>query len=355
MRDLPRSATDLRRTQVVKVLGAADEGRWDAFVESCPAATFFHRVGWKRVIEGSLGHDCHYLYVETAGEIRGVLPLVHIRSRLFSNALISNAFCVYGGPAAKDRDAYDALEGAAVDLAGTLGVDYLEFRSRSRGNVDWLCNQDLYVAFRSRLDPNPEANLLAIPRKQRAMVRKGIKAALASRVEPDIDRFYSIYAESLRNLGTPVLPKRYFATLKETFGEACDVLTVTSSGRPLASVVSFYFRDEVHPYYGGGIRAARASAANDFMYWELMRRACGRGYRVFDFGRSKRGTGSFAFKRHWGFEPEPLCYEFLLFRGSELPAYNPANPKYKAAIALWKKLPLGVANMLGPVLARNLG
>jgi FemAB-related protein (PEP-CTERM system-associated) len=355
MMHLPTRATEFGRTLAVKALGAADEGRWDAFVESCPASTFFHRAGWRRVIEGSLGHDCHYLYVEAEGEIRGVLPLVHIRSRLFSNALISNAFCVYGGPATLDRDAYEALEGAAVDLARALAVDYLEFRSRARGSADWLCNEELYVTFRRRLDPDPEANLRAVPRKQRAMVRKGIKAALVGEVEPEIDRFYAIYSESVRNLGTPVLPKRYFAALKETFGEACDVLTVTSAGRALASVLSFYFRDEVHPYYGGGILAARASAANDFLYWELMRRACQRGYRVFDFGRSKRGTGSFAFKRHWGFEAEPLCYEFKLFRGSELPAYNPANPKYKAAIAVWRKLPLGVANLLGPVLARNLG
>jgi len=338
----------------VKQLDKEAEAAWDDFVGSCPAATFFHWAGWKRVVEQSLGHRAYYLYAQDSGEIRGVLPLVHIKSRLFVNALISNAFCVQGGPAATDAAAREALEASAIELARSLGVDYLEFRLRDPGPQSWPSNDDLYVSFRKSLDPEPEANLRAIPRKQRAMVRKAIKHGLESHEDENLDTFYHAYSISVRNLGTPVLPRRFFEALKQVFGPACRVLTVTDRGRAVSSVLSFYFRDEVLPYYGGGTEDARRVAGNDFMYWELMRRACGEGIRVFDFGRSKRGTGAFSFKRHWGFEPEPLIHAYPLLRGASIPAFNPTNPKYGAAIALWRRLPLGIANFIGPYIAKDL-
>ncbi len=156
--------------------------------------------------------------------------------------------------------------------------------------------------------------------------------------------------------GTPALPKRYFEALQRVFGRDVEVLTVLGpDGAPVSSVLSFYFRDEVLPYYAGDAVAARELAANDFKYWELMRRACERGLRVFDYGRSKRDTGSFDFKKNWGFEPEPLHYEFVLRRGDAIPQNNPSNPKYQAMIAVWRRLPIGIANAIGPYIVRNLG
>ena len=210
------------------------------------------------------------------------------------------------------------------------------------------------MTFRKTIDPDPDANLAAIPRKQRAMVRKGIKLGLEGHEESDLNGFYRAYSTSVRNLGTPVLPKRFFEALKRVFASDCEVLMVKHRGEDVAGVLSFYFRDEVLPYYGGGTASARQVAANDFMYWDLMRRAAERGLKVFDFGRSKRGTGSYAFKKHWGFEPQPLHYAYPLLRDSEMPAFNPTNPKYRAAIALWRRLPLGVANLIGPHVARDL-
>ncbi len=329
--------------------------RWDAFVDQCPEATFFHRAGWKRVIEQSFGHRCYFLFAESAGRIRGLLPLVHVNSRFFGNALISTAFCVYGGPAAVDDPGRTALDKAALRLARELDVDYLEYRLRSRVHSDWQCNAELYATFRRRLDPDPGVNLRAIPRKQRAEVRKGIAIGLQSELDPDVDRFYRIYAESVRNLGTPVFARQYFRNLVETFGDACEVLTVTHKGRPVSSVLSFHFRDEVLPYYGGGTAEARDLAANHFMYWELMRRACDRGLCTFDFGRSKRGTGAYAFKKNFGFEPRPIYHEYKLLHRDDLPAVHPLNPKYRVLIALWKRMPLPVANWIGPRIARDLG
>ena len=334
---------------------AATEAAWDTFVEQCPEATFFHRVGWRRILEETLGHRAFYLYSEREGAITGVLPLGQVKSLLFGNALISVPFCVYGGVAAQDQQAAASLTEAARALAEELQVDYLELRHRARRNPDWPCKDDLYVTFRKSLEPAPEKNLQAIPRKQRAMVRKGIKHALQSEVDSGIERFYPIYASSVQRLGTPVLPRRYFRALRETFGADCDVVTTTKDGEPVSSVLNFYFRDEVLPYYGGGTEQARALAGFDFLYWEVMRRACEQGYRWFDYGRSKRGTGSFSFKKNWGFEPQPLCYEYHLVSAQQIPEINPLNPKYRLFIAGWKRLPLFVANWLGPWLARRIG
>jgi FemAB-related protein (PEP-CTERM system-associated) len=340
----------------IRELDASSVARWESFVAACPEATFFHRAGWKRVIEESLGHRTFFLYAEgPTGDIFGVLPLVFINSRLFGRSLISTGFCVYGGPAASFAPAAEALTARAVEIGEELGAGHIEFRSRTPTQAGWERKSSLYATFRKRIERDPEKNLLAIPRKQRAMVRKGIKLGLNSEIDADTTRLHRLYAESVRNLGTPVFPKRYFAALKKEFGDDCQVLTIIHDGRPVSAVMSFFFRDEVLPYYGGGTAAAREVAANDFMYWEVMRRAAAAGLGLFDFGRSKYGTGSFDFKKFWGFQPEPLHYEYKLIRAKHVPDINPLNPKYRAFIALWKKLPLAVANALGPFLARDLG
>ena len=338
----------------VGCLRGAHDAEWDSYVRAHPLATFFHLSGWKAVVEESLNHSCHYLFARQAARIVGILPLTHVRSQLFGNGLISNGFCVYGGPVADGPAALQALDKAAIDLAHDLRVDRIEYRLRAPLHPDWPCNQATYVTFRKQIDRDPAKEMLAIPRKQRAMVRKGIKHGLEGTIDRDVRSFYPLYAESVRNLGTPVLGRRYFECLKSVFAADSEIVTVTFDGQPLTSVLSFFFRDEVLPYYGGGSSAAREYAANDFMYWDVMRRACESGLRIFDFGRSKVGTGSFDFKRHWGFEPEPLYYENHLLHLSEVPEINPLNPKYALMVAAWKRLPLSVANVIGPFLAREL-
>jgi FemAB-related protein (PEP-CTERM system-associated) len=330
-----------------------EESRWDKFVETHPEATFFHLAGWREVLEQVYGHRTYYLYAEQDGKVIGVLPLGRIRSRLFGDALISTPFCVYGG-AIGSEGACQALEAAACRLAWDLGVDYLELRNLQSRHSNWP-SSELYVTFRKSIDPNPERNLAAIPRKQRAVVRKGIEAGLVSVIDTDIERFFLAYSESVRNLGTPVFPKHYFETLKTVFSDRCEVLMILHEGHPVSSVMSFYFRDEVLPYYGGGSTAARDSKANDFMYWELMRRASERGIQVFDYGRSKLNTGSYRFKTHWGFEPKPLYYEYKLIKANKAPEKNPLNPRYRLFVEAWRRLPVPLTRLVGPWIARNLG
>ena len=340
----------------VRALRDEDAASWDRYVEACPSATFFHKVGWRQVIETSFGHGTHYLWAERGGRMAGVLPLVHVKSRLFGNRLSSTAFCDRGGPAADDDEAGMALLERAQEIAGDLDVDFLECRSpRLSGAMGWHQRADLYASFRRDLDPDPERNFQRLHRKRRAMIRKGIGEGLEARSDDHVETLHHIFAVSVRNLGTPVLPMRYFRALKEVFRDQCHVLTVSKGGTPVSSVMIFYFRDEVLPYHAGSERSAWTLAANDFMYWEVMRRAVERGCRTFDFGRSKVGTGSFAFKKNWGFEPRPLAYSYWLRNIKALPEINPLNPKYRAFIWCWKRLPLPLSKALGPALVRGLG
>jgi FemAB-related protein (PEP-CTERM system-associated) len=338
----------------VRAFAAADRESWNEVVRNHPEGTFFHLAEWQDVLRDAFGHTPHYLLAERDGKIQGVLPLALVSSLLFGRALISTPFCVYGGIVCSDMEVHRELTEHACALARRLNVDYLELRNRRRQHADWQV-KELYVTFRKEIAADAEANMLAIPRKQRAMVRKGIQKGLRSRTDAHTEDHYALYSESLRNLGTPVFSRKYLDTLKRVFGDACEILTVVHENTPVASVLSFYFRDEVLPYYGGGGVATRSLAANDFMYWEVMERARQRGMRIFDYGRSKRDTGSFDFKVHWGFEPEPLYYEYFLVRSQAMPNLSPTNPKYSRAIRAWQRMPLWLTQWLGPRIAGYLG
>ena len=342
------------KVQRLELQDAATAARWDAFVMACPEASFFHRAGWQRIVSKVLGHTCYFLYIETDGAIQGVLPLGHVNSRLFGNSLTGMAFTVYGGVAALTEAAATALEAEAQKLAQSLGVEHLELRNIAARHPEWP-TQDLYVTFRKELLADEEANMLAIPRKQRAMVRKGIKNGLVSVIDNNVDRFFALFADNVHRHGTPAMSKKYFKALMTEFGPDCEVLTVCApDGRALSSVMSFYFRDTVLAYYAGDDESARDLAANDFKYWELMRRAGQRGLKVFDFGRSKQGTGTFAFKKNWGFEPTALHYEYCLYKRDAIPQNNPNNAKYQLLIRTWRRMPIGLANFLGPFIVRNI-
>jgi FemAB-related protein (PEP-CTERM system-associated) len=266
---------------------------------------------------------------------------------LFGAALVSSGFAVGGGVLGKG---VEPLAEAAWSLARRRGCASVELRG---GHVPlgWEPREGVYANFSRTLPADDEAILQAIPRKQRAEVRRALGFGLQVAVGRDLDAHYRAYSESVRNLGTPVFPRTLFASVLEAFGEDADILTVSRGGAPLASVLSLYFNGSVYPYWGGGTAEARSARANELMYFELMRHAARRGCTRFDFGRSKLGTGAFAYKKNWGFEPEPLVYAVK----GEARETNPLSPKYRLKVEGWKKLPLWLANRLGPPIARGLG
>jgi len=344
----------------VRELDAGSAAAWDAFVRATPAAGFFHLSAWAEVIRRAFRHPTHYAFAEQDGAITGVLPLARMKTALFGDSLASTPFCVYGGAACTTPEAADALEAHAMALRAKLGAPVLEYRRLDAADPGWVERPALYYTFRKpiRITGDDAKDMAAnIPRKQRAEVRKAVERfKLTSVSDSDTARLHRIYAESVRNLGSPVFPAKYFRLLAEAFPGEHDVTTVLRDGRPVSAVLNFHFRGEVLPYYGGGTAEAREVSANDYMYWEVMRRAGReRGATSFDFGRSKKDTGAFAYKRNWGFPETQLHYCYRLANGARIPENNPNNPKYRLFIKAWKKLPLPVANLLGPPLVRGLG
>ncbi len=337
----------------------ADPAATDAFVRARPDGTPFHLQAWLDAIEAGTRQRAHMLAAERGGRIVGVLPLTAMRSMLFGKAMVSSGFAVGGGVLADEAGVAGALIDAGWALAERLGCPSLELRGGSLPEgAGWQHKTESHAGFVRTLAADDDSELKAIPRKQRAEVRK----ALASDMTVDLGTgraeraaHYAVYAESVRNLGTPVFPARLFAAVLDRFGDDADILTVRHRGKPIASVLSLYHNGTVMPYWGGGTREARTVRANELMYFALMRHARGRGCTAFDFGRSKFGTGPFAYKKNWGFEPQPLAYAVRSADGVEAREINPLSPKYRAQIAVWKKLPLWLANRLGPPLARGLG
>jgi FemAB-related protein (PEP-CTERM system-associated) len=327
---------------------------WDQFVDGHANATFFHRSGWRDIAQDVFGHRTHYLDVRRDGALSAVLPLVEIKSRLFGHALISNAFCVGGGPLANDEASLAEVVGQAERLGRSLAVDYVELRDAPAAGPNWLARDNLYAGFEGPIAASEEENLKQIPRKQRAVVRKALDRGLTTSIDMGPESFFDLYARTMRDHGTPALPRRYFEQLFAVFGADCEILTVSSEGRPVSSVLSYFFRDRVLPYYTGSRLEARTLGANDLMYWALMRRAVERGCTVFDFGRSKVGTGPYSFKRNWGFEPRPIAHQYRLLGRKTLPDVNPNNPRYALLIQAWRRLPIPVANAISPMLSRSL-
>ncbi len=322
-------------------------------------ATAFHSLAWIDAITNATGHKSWLLIARRGSDVCGVLPCHMISSMLFGKALVSTGFAVGGGIMANDDVIVNDLADAFWNLANIHNCPTAELRGGMLPKgAEWHHKTDSHLGFVTLLADDDEAQLKAIPRKQRAEIRKGLKNDLTIRIGSDVQDLkwhYQVYSESVRNLGTPVFPKQLFREVLKTFGDAADILTVLDNEKPVASVLSLYHNGHVMPYWGGGTFAARQLRANDIMYYALMNHARERGCHAFDFGRSKVDTGAAHFKKNWGFEGKPLAYAVRAADGTPPRDINPLSPKYQARIKLWQKLPLPIANILGPVIARGLG
>ncbi len=350
-----------RNAAHVQIAAEAPSAALELWLADRDDATAFHTVAWCEAITDAMGHAAHHLVARNDnGAIMGYLPLHHIQSRLFGSALVSTGFAVGGGILADGADVANALADAAWELAHSLGVATLELRGGMLPTTTgWEKKSDSHVAFVAPILGDSDAQLAAIPRKHRAEVRKGLANGLsvtAGRDALHIKAHYAVYAQSVRNLGTPVFPKSLFTSVLEHHDDA-DILVVWHGDVPIAAVLSLYHCGVVMPYWGGGTTAARALRANEVMYFSLMSHARDLGCTAFDFGRSKTGSGPAAYKKNWGFEPTPLHYavRHAEASGNAGRDINPNSPKYALKIALWKKMPLWLANRIGPILSRGLG
>jgi FemAB-related protein (PEP-CTERM system-associated) len=347
-------ATDRDRPADIRELQPAERDEWDRFVISSPGGTFFHLSGWQTVVETVLGHRSFYLVARGERGISGVFPMSLVRNRLFGDCLVSTPLAVYGGICADDRDAYFSLLKAGSNLAHRLGVKYLEMRNRTEQFPTSLPGRDLYVSFTQDLSSGPEKLLQGLPRDTRYMVRKSLKAGLDWTEDLTLEEFYSIYAQSVHRLGTPVFSKELFSRFRGEFPRQCRIFGVRKGKKAIAGVFCFYFKDQVIPYYGGSLAEFNKDSPNNFMYWSLIAQSCREGIRYFDFGRSKRGTGSFSFKSAWSMQMTELPYRYQLVRAKEVPHLSPVDQKFQLPVALWKKLPFSWTTILGPKLIRRI-
>jgi FemAB-related protein (PEP-CTERM system-associated) len=341
--------------RLVDFRDADDLRRIDSFVAET-SASLFHRPAWLSAVQAGTGQRAAGLVSEKLGVVTGWLPLTEVRSALFGKALVSSGFGVGGGIIAESPAAAAALAKQAEAYASQHGFGTIELRG---GPIPagWDTWSDKHCGFERALASDDEAELIAIPRKARAEVRKGLGLGhriTIGRGRDDRAAHYACYSESVRNLGTPVFPRKLFAAMLDAFSGSSDILTVWQGESPLASVLSFYHDGAVLPFWGGGSHAARPARANELMYYELMCHARRKGMTRFDFGRSKTGSGPFAFKKNWGFDPVPLTYGGWTDGDAPKRNIDPTDASYSRKIELWKKLPLPIANTLGPWIARGL-
>lgn len=326
---------------------------WDDYVMRHPKATIFHFTSWKRVIEKAFGYKAHYLFAEKHGTIRGVLPLFQVSSPVLGRTLISTPFAVYGGPCADDEQTARDLRAAACRIGEERGVQFLELRDQERICDPRFHTKDLYYTFDLEFPHTVEELNGSFPRDTRYMIRKAEKGGLRAELDSrHLDAFYKIFCHSYHHLGTPVFPKSFFEIILDEFGEDCELTTIWHQQNAVAAVMTFRFRDWILPYFGGSYLESRRLAANNYMYWEVMKRGMETGARFFDFGRSKLGTGAYAFKTQWNMRRRALPYHYFLVRRKTMPNFSPANPKFSASISLWKSMPLALTRMLGPKVIR---
>ncbi|MFH1593713.1 MAG: FemAB family XrtA/PEP-CTERM system-associated protein, partial [Candidatus Omnitrophota bacterium] len=339
----------------VKRLEVARERAWDNYVKQSDSATFFHLIGWKRVLEKTFGYRAYYIYAEESGNIRGILPLFVMKNLHLKTIICSVPFGVYGGVCADNDSISEALLEEAKKITRNEGAEYMELKNVKRVN-NGLQRKDLYSTFVNELPQHKDDCLKHYPRKARAACRKAINSGLE--IETGVHLLkecYDLFAISLRNLGSPTVPLSLFINIAKEFEENVTVLSVKHNKRTISSVLTFFFKDIAIPYYSGSLPGYLQYQPNNFMYLKLMEYAVEKGYRYFDFGRSKKDTGSYKFKELQGFKPTPLHYEYYLNRTDIMPNISPVNPKYRFAIEAWKRMPVGLTKIIGPTIVKYIG
>lgn len=335
---------------------SADGQAWDAFVRQLGwPASFYHLHAWRDINEDYLGHRCHYLTARTQEGIAGVLPLVHIRSRLFGRILCSMPFLNFGGPCASTPAAERALLDHAKGLAASHRVDYLEVRS-PHPLQGFQHVSDRKVSMTLLLDQDAERIWSGFKSKHRTNIRRVYKDGFHVRSGGHelLSDFYDVLSRNWHALGTPIYARGFFARVLDTFPDHTRIFVAYRSGRPAAAALNGYFAGTVEGMWAGSHPDARALQPNYVLYWEMIRHACEAGLERYHFGRSTAGSPQEAFKRKWNTEPLPLYWHYELPSGGTMPGLNVDNPRYQRAIRLWQRLPVGLTRLLGPPLARSI-
>ncbi len=339
----------------VVVSRADDEGEWDAFVNARAGATGYHLWRWRRVFERVFGHRTEYLIARRDREVCGILPLVLFRSAVFGRFAVSLPFVNYGGVVADDAASARGLLARAVEIARRHNAAHVELRHGSK-QFDDLPSKQHKVAMTLRLPSSVEEAWAGLDRKVRNQVRKAEKSGLV--VEsggPElIPFFYRVFAHNMRDLGTPVYSRRLFEEVFAQFPDRARIFLVRQQATTVGGGVAYRHRDVVEVPWASSLPAFRSMCPNNLLYWRIIEWAIGQGIGVLDFGRSTPHEGTYHFKQQWGAMPQPLWWEYAMLEGQTLPDHSPKNPRFAGAIAVWKRMPLAIANGIGPFIVRSI-
>ena len=344
------------RSQVdISVAGPAMEALWDGYVLQHDCATHCHRWAWKTVIEKAFRIPTYYLIASESGSVCGVLPLAWQKSLLFGSFITALPFLNAGGPLADSVEIEQALVQRAIEIAQETGAARLQLRYRGQYRLDLPVSSHKVAAVRE-VSRDTEAMWKALNSNNRRKVNKATKTGMTATAEGGaaLDIFYEIFAENMRNLGTPVYAKIFFGEVLRAFPQHTEIIVVRLDGKPIAAAFVISFRDGMEATWMCSHWRYLSLQPNMLLYWTILRIASERGFNWLDFGRSTRDSGTHKFKQLWDTSDVPLPWASWTKDGEAPTELSPANPKFQLATRLWMKLPLPIANRIGPLIVRNL-
>jgi len=335
--------------------GSADAPRWDGFVSAHAGSSLYHLYAWRDVIEETFGHRTFYLFAVDDSGVAGVFPFVRLKSLAFGHMLVSLPFFNYGGICAASDDARRALLLGGIDIAKRTCADFLEIREEEERS-DALPCKTAKVSMRLRLPASGDELWKSLGSKLRNQVQRPRKEGMTAAIgrEEALDDFYDVFTANMRDLGTPVYPKTFFRNILRRFPDRTWICNVYLGRTPVASGFLAGFKERLEIPWASSLRTYNRFSPNMLLYWKGLEFACEQRYEIFDFGRSTPGEGTFRFKEQWGASPRQLYWYYWLPDGAEMPEVNPKNPKYRAAIATWQRLPIGLTRRLGPKIVKYI-
>lgn len=330
--------------------------RWNQYVLQKECSCCYHLLDWKKIIQTAFGLKTYYFYAEKEqGDICGILPLVLSKSRLFGTFLTSVPFFNYGGILSDSLEIARLLLSRAVETAEEIHASHIELRHIASYFPE-LPTKTHKVRMVMPLKNNSQEIWDGFKSKLRSQIKKPMNEKLHVKFGKQelVDDFYRVFSTNMRDLGTPVWTKKIFMDTLQNMPSCCDICCVYLNDRAVGAGFLLGFKDTLEIWTASTIRKYNHLSPNMLLYWSVIEFACQKGYKFFDFGRSSPDSGTYSFKKQWGAYPEVLHWQYWLSHGDEMPCVNPQNPKYKLMISAWKKLPLAIANRIGPIISRNI-
>lgn len=339
-------------------LSLADDNNkeeWMKYIYSCQSINFYHDFRWKKVLEESFDHRCFYLIAQEDEKTVGIFPLVFIKSRIMASSLISIPFFNYGGILADNEDIATLLLNKAIDLSKEMHAKYIEIRSLKKLNLP-LVTREHKVTMWLELSDTIEAQWEKLDGKVRNQLRKAQNSGLTIKYGKTelLDEFYRLFAHNMRDLGTPVLGKKFFENILKYFSVESNILIVERENKAIAGAFTLSHGDTIEIPWASSLRTFNKLCPNEFMYWEVIRYAITCGLSIFDLGRCTKDSGTYKFKKQWNPQIKQLYWQYWAKRESGLPTDNPKKSKFSILIAIWRKLPLFITNRLGPLIAKEI-